>query len=220
MAYYSGVRVAPEALFGGTRVTTDPNSSFDGIARSVLSSLAESFSSASGLPPRSTLKSEAARREAPNPEVAKRAVAPAIPSPQTVTLEGIADGKTLGGYSLSYAAGQLMVSSSQNGGSYGVDSLPIGEWFVLADGRGFPLPVAIQRTRMDAYCVRVDRAPLQGLRALTSYPGWVPTGTSASPNPPTPQQQRQNDQMALQALRAGSNAENQAAMNTARHLHS
>src|SRR4051794_39731468 len=150
----------------GTTVPTDPNS-----FTSVFSSFAASFSSASGPAPRPAEKSKAARREVPKPEVSKRAVAPAMPRPQTVTLGGIADGKTLGGYSLSYAAGQLMVSSPQNGGAYGVDSLPFGEWFVLADERGVPLPVAIQRIRMDAYSVRVDRAPLQGLRALTSYPG-------------------------------------------------
>lgn len=136
-------------------------------------------------------------------------------SAQTVTLGGIADGKTLAGWSLSYAAGQLMVSSPHNGGAYGVDFLPFGEWFVLADERGVPLPVAVQRIRMDAYCVRVDRAPLQGLRVLTSYPGFVPTGGSASSNP---QQQRRNDQMAVHALQAGSNALFQAEMNTANHL--
>jgi hypothetical protein len=198
----------------GTTVPTDPNS-----FTSVLSSFAASLSSASAPPPRSTQKSKAPRRAVPNPDLPKRAVAPSMPRPQTVTLGGIADGKTLGGYSLSYAAGQLMVSCPQNGGAYGVESLPFGEWFVLADERGRPLPVAIQRIRMDAYCVRVDGAPLQGLRALTSYPGWVPTGGAASPDPPTPQQQRRNDQMALQALRTGSNAEFQAAMNTAHHLH-
>ena len=100
---------------------------------------------------------------------------------------------------------------------YSVDSLPVGEWFALADPRGFLLPVAIQRIRMDAYRVRMDPQPLQGLRALPAQPGWVPS-PHASPSPGTPQQQRQNDQMAVRALQAGLSANYQAAMNTANHL--
>jgi hypothetical protein len=215
----------------GQKVTTDPiNSIASSLASNALSAMSEWASPDSGLPPRSGRKPKAARPEAPNREAAKRTVPPArpprpaarqrrgMPSPQTVTLQGIAEGKTLGGYSLSYAMGQLIVDSPRLGGIYGVESLPIGEWFALVDGRGFPLPVAIQRTRMDAYSVRVDRAPLQGLRTLPSYPGWVPSGTGAPPNPRTPQQQRQNDQMAVRTLQNGLNDQYQAEMNTARHL--
>lgn len=140
---------------------------------------------------------------------------------QTVTLQGLADGKMLGDCSLSYAMGQLMVEVQRGGqaagGMYAVDSLPIGEWFALADPRGFLLPVAIQRTRMDAYCVRMDPQPLQGLRTLAPQSGWVPS-PHASPSPATAQQQRQNDQMAVRALQTGLNAGYQAAMNTANHL--
>lgn len=139
----------------------------------------------------------------------------------TVTLQGIADGKMLGDCSLSYTMGQLMVEIQRGGqaagGMYTVDSVPIGEWFALADPRGFLLPVAIQRTRMDAYCVRMDPQPLQGLRVLPPQPGWVPS-PHASPNPSAPQQQRQNDQMAVRALQSGLNASYQAMMNTANHL--
>jgi hypothetical protein len=135
----------------------------------------------------------------------------------TVTLQGIADGKMLGDCSLSYAMGQLMVEIQRGGqaagGMYGVEALPIGEWFGLADPRGFRLPVAIQRTRMDAYQVRMDRQPLQGLRALPPQSGWVP-----SPRAPSPAGSRQNDQMAVRALQAGLSASHQAARNTADHL--
>jgi hypothetical protein len=181
---------------------------------------ADALSRSPGVPPRSAPKPKAARRKAPDRRVAKRTVAPPRPSAQTVTLEGTVDSKTLGGYSLSYAVGQLTVDSPRLGGMYGVDALPIGEWFVLVDGLGVPLPVAIQRTRMDAYCVRVDPAPRRELRTLASYPGWVPSARGASPNQPTSRQQRQTDQMAVRAIQTGLNAENQAAMNTARHMHS
>jgi hypothetical protein len=139
-------------------------------------------------------------------------------TPQTVTLQGIADGKMLGDCSLSYAMGQLMVELQRGGqaagGMYSIDSLPIGEWIVLADPRGFLLPVAIQRIRIDAYSFRMDPQPLQGLRTLPAQPGWVP-----SPHAPTtPQQQRHNDQMAVRALQTVSNASHQAMMNTAHHL--
>lgn len=143
-----------------------------------------------------------------------------MPGPQTVTLQGIADGKMLGDCSLSLAMGQLMVELQRGGqaagGMYTVDSLPAGEWFALADPRGFLLPVAIQRIRMDAYCFRMDPQPLQGLRALAPQPGWVPS-PHASPGPGTPQQ-RHNDQMAVRALQSGLNASYQAMMNTANHL--
>jgi hypothetical protein len=201
--------------------------------RQQLAAQAEAPWSSPGMPPRSAPKPKATRRKAPNRRVAKRTVAkrtaaPTRPSPQTVrqtvpqtvTLEGIVDSKSLGGYSLSFAAGQLSVDSPRMGGMYGVEVLPIGEWFVLVDGRGVPLPVAIQRTRMDAYCVRLDSAPRRGLRTLASYPGWVPPASGASPNQSTPRQQRQTDQMAVRAIQTGLNAENQAAMNTARHMHS
>lgn len=192
---------------------------------------AEAPWSSPGMPPRSAPKPKAARRKAPNRRVAKRTVAKrtAAPTrtspqtvrrtvPQTVTLEGMVDSKSLGGYSLSFAAGQLSVDSPRIGGMYGVEVLPIGEWFVLVDGRGVPLPVAIQRARMDAYCVRVDPVPLRGLRTLASYPGWVPSASGASPDQRTPRQQRQTDQMAVRAIQTGLNAENQAAINTARHM--
>jgi hypothetical protein len=140
---------------------------------------------------------------------------------QTVTLQGIADGKMVGDCSLSLAMGQLMVEVHRGGqaagGMYSVDSLPGGEWFVLADPRGFLLPVAIQRTRMDAYRVRMDSQPLQGLRALPAQSGWVPS-PHASPGSASAQRQRQNDQMAVHALQAGLNANYQAMMNTANHL--
>lgn len=141
--------------------------------------------------------------------------------PQTVTLQGVADGKMLGDCSLSLAMGQLMVELQRGGqaagGMYSVDSLPMGEWIVLADPRGFLLPVAIQRIRMDAYCFRMDPQPLQGLRTLPAQPGWVPA-PHAAPGQTTPQQQRQNDQMAARALQTGLNASYQAMMNTANHL--
>lgn len=195
---------------GEGKVTTDPNNFLGNVA----ASFAEQLASASGAPPRSVKKPKAARRKAPRREPVNTPSAGGNARSQMVTLEGIFDGKNLGDYSLSYAAGQLMVSSPHNGGAFNVDPLPFGEWFALADERGVSLPVAVQRTRMDAYCVRVDPAPLQGLRTLISYPGWVPSGTSAN----TPQQQRQNDQMAIRALQTGSSAEHQAAMNTARHF--
>jgi hypothetical protein len=153
-----------------------------------------------------------------------------------VQLEGMFEGKYLGHYSLSYSMGQLMVdvyqASPPIGGMYAVDALPIGEWFVLADKRGFLLPVAVQRIRMDAYVVRADPAPLQGLRALASAYGAAPPPVRAQPNRPvpparwasqpqtSPQQARQNDQAAIRALQTGSQASYNAMMNTARHFHS
>jgi hypothetical protein len=100
---------------------------------------------------------------------------PTLPTPEMVMLEGMIDAKNLGEYTLSYAPGQLMVGvpgSPEIGGSYAVGSLPFGEWVVLADRRGFLLPMAVQRARADAYYVRVDPAPLQGLRALPSMAGY------------------------------------------------
>lgn len=100
---------------------------------------------------------------------------PTLPTPEMVMLEGMIDAKNLGDYGLSYAPGQLMVGvpgSPEIGGSYAVGSLPLGEWFGLADRRGFPLPVAVQRAGMDAYYVRVDPAPLEGLRTLPSMAGY------------------------------------------------
>ena len=58
---------------------------------------------------------------------------PVPPAASNVMLEGMFDGKNLGAFSLSFAAGQLMVSSPQVGGMYAVDALPLGEWFGLAD---------------------------------------------------------------------------------------
>ena len=165
---------------------------------------------------------KAPKRRAPAPNLPaagapQRGSAATLPRAQTVMLQGIADGKMLGDCSLSLAMGTLMVelqrAGKAAGGMFAVDSLPIGEWIVLADPRGFLLPVAIQRTRMDAYCVRMDRQPLQGLRTLPSQPGWVPS-PHASAGRTTPQQQRQNDQMAIRAL----DASGQAKMNTARHV--
>jgi hypothetical protein len=99
---------------------------------------------------------------------------PTLASPEQVLLDGIAAGQKLGGYSFSYAMGQLNIyvwqSKPSIGGWYQVGSLPIGEWFVILDRRGFPLPVAIQKVREHAFHVRVDPAPLQGLRTLTSTP--------------------------------------------------
>jgi len=97
---------------------------------------------------------------------------PTVASPEQALLEGIAAGQKLGGYSFSYAMGQLNIyvwqSNPSIGGWYQVGSLPIGEWFVVADRRGFLLPVAIQKVGEHSHYVRVDPAPLQGLRTLTA----------------------------------------------------
>lgn len=193
-----------------------------------MSAFAEAFAS-SLEPTGAPAKGKAAKRRATNRNAAKRnpaaaaphsGSAPTLPRAATVMLQGVADGKTLGDCSLSYSMGQLMVEvhrpGHQVGGMYAVDYVPIGEWFVLADGRGVPLPVAIQRTRMDAYRVRVDSAPLRGLRSLTAYSTWVPSAQASS----NPQQQRQNDQAAVRALQSASGMSHQAAMYTAQHLHS
>jgi pentatricopeptide repeat protein len=99
---------------------------------------------------------------------------PTVASPEQVLLDGGAVGRNLGGYSFAYAMGHLDIYVAQStpriGGAYQVGSLPIGEWFVIIDRRGFPLPVAIQKVREHAFYVRVDPAPLQGLRALASTP--------------------------------------------------
>jgi hypothetical protein len=120
-----------------------------------------------------------------------------VPTPQTpemVSLEGMFEGKYLGPYSLSFAMGQLMVDVDQAsppiGGMYAIDGLPFGEWFVLADKRGFLLPLAIQRIRMDAFVVRADPAPLQGLRALGSAYGAAPPPVAAQPNRQLPPARR------------------------------
>jgi hypothetical protein len=109
------------------------------------------------------------------PATVRETPVPTLPSPESVLLDGIAAGQDLGGYSFAYAMGQLSVtvngSTPRIGGWYLVSSLPFGEWFVIADRRGFPLPVAIQRVREHAFYVRVDPAPLQGLRTVTSTPG-------------------------------------------------
>jgi hypothetical protein len=101
---------------------------------------------------------------------------PRVAKPEAVLLEGMIATAELGGYSLSYGPGQLMVSvygsNPRIGGSYAVGGLPAGEWFVLTDRHGSVLPVAVQKIREDAYQVRVDPAPLQGLRAVTSMPGY------------------------------------------------
>jgi hypothetical protein len=173
---------------------------------------------------------------APNRAPPRGPPVPTARTPEMVMLEGMFEGKYLGHYSLSFAMGQLMVdvyqASPPIGGMYAVDGLPPGEWFVLADKRGFLLPLAIQRVRMDAYLVRVDPAPLPGLRALPAAYGAAPPPVPGPPNrqvPParwaaqpqrTPQQERANDQAAIRALQTGSQASNAAMMNTARHLHS
>jgi hypothetical protein len=101
---------------------------------------------------------------------------PTLATPEAVLLEGMVAAANLGGYSFSYGFGQLMVdvpdANPRIGGSYGVGGLPIGEWFVLTDRQSFLLPVAVQKIRDDAYYIRVDSAPLQGLRAITSMPGY------------------------------------------------
>jgi TPR repeat protein len=108
------------------------------------------------------------------PATVRETPVPTLASPEQVLLDGIAAGQELGGYSFSYAMGQLNVyvwqSTPEIGGWYQVGSLPIGEWFVVIDQRGFPLPVAIQRVREHAFYARVDPAPLQGLRALAATP--------------------------------------------------
>jgi len=216
---------------------------FQSVAQSFMSGLArEMRGSASPQPaPKSKKKSknQAAKRGLGVPAhapVPQGPPVPAPPVPEMVTLEGMFEGKYLGRYSLSFAMGQLMVdvyrASPPIGGMYAVDMLPIGEWFVLADQRGFLLPVAVQRVRMDAFVVRADPAPLQGLRAMPAMGGAAPPPVRALPNrqlPParwatqprqSPQQARQNDQAAIRALQQGTQAMNGAAMNTARHLHS
>jgi hypothetical protein len=188
--------------------------------------------------PKPKQKNKAGRRRASIPSNAppQGPPVPTAPTPEMVMLEGMFEGKYLGHYSLSFAMGQLMVdvyqASPSIGGMYAVEGLPIGEWFVLGDKRGFLLPVAVQRVRMDAYVVRVDPAPLQGLRALPAAYGAAPpqfAGQRGRPVPParwaaqpqrTPQQTRQNDQAAIRALQTGSQASYNAMMNTARHFHS
>ena len=111
---------------------------------------------------------------------------PTLASPESVILKGIVAAANLGGYSLSYysPSQQLGVSvpgaNPRIGGWYRVGGLPVGEWFVLADRQGFLLPVAVQKIREDAYYVRVDPAPLQGLRAVASLPGSGSPGTGGN----------------------------------------
>jgi hypothetical protein len=222
-------------------MTADP---FQSLGQSFFSAFTNEMNkSASARPaPKSNRKPKAARRQTVTPDHALPRAAsqgppvPTVPTPELVLLEGMFDGKYLGHYSLSYAMGQLMVdvyqASPAIGGMYAVDGLPIGEWFVLADKRGFLLPVAVQRVRIDAYHVRVDPAPLQGLRALPAAYGAAPPPVAAQPGrqvpparwaaqpQPTSQQARQNDQAAIRALQTGSQASYNAMMNTARHVHS
>jgi hypothetical protein len=101
-----------------------------------------------------------------------------LAKPEAVILEGIVATANLGGYSLAYnnASQDLSVSvpraNPRIGGYYAVAALPVGEWFVLTDRHGSLLPVAVQKIHEHAYQVRVDSASLQGLRAVTSIPGY------------------------------------------------
>src|SRR6476620_9237594 len=108
--------------------------------------------------------------------VVRKTTVPTVATPEAVLLEGIVACQNLGCYSVDYGMNHLSISvfgsTPRIGGYYEVGSLPLGEWFVIADRQGFALPVAVQKVRQDAYYVRVDPAPLQGLRALTSIPGY------------------------------------------------
>jgi hypothetical protein len=182
----------------GLTVPSDP---FQSIGQTFMSGFAEQFRKSAEAPiqagakPRKAKKNKAAKQRAALPHHAPpaRPQGPPVPTastPEMLMLEGMFEGKYLGHYSLSFAMGQLMVdvyqASPPIGGMYAVDGLPFGEWFVLADKRGFLLPLAIQRVRMDAFCVRADPAPLQGLRALPAAYGAAPPPVRPVANPAIP----------------------------------
>lgn len=110
------------------------------------------------------------------PAVIRQTKVPTLPEPESVLLDGVVAAENLGGYLFTYGTGQLMVdvyrATPRIGGSYMVRELPIGEWYSLMDRQGFVLPVAVRKLREDAYYVRVDPAPLDGVRTLPSMPGY------------------------------------------------